>query len=125
MLRKAHIQQGIVLLEGLIALLLFMVGVLGVVALQAASVQNSIHATYRADATLLATRAISETTVGTFVEANWKADVTAALPAGSGTYTLAANVVTVKVEWQLPSETSAHKYEATGRVCPNPALTTC
>lgn len=52
-------QQGAVLLEALFAILLFSIGVLALVALQAVSVKNSIDAKYRTDASYLANQIVA------------------------------------------------------------------
>ncbi len=88
------------LLEVLIALLIFSLGVLGLVGLQASAVKQSGQAKYRADATLLANELIGQMWLSgrTFDAINlgfssagaggaqynaWKARVTAALPGAS------------------------------------------
>lgn len=53
-------QQGSTLLEPLIAILIFSVGILALVALQAVSIKNSIDAKYRADAAYLANQIIAQ-----------------------------------------------------------------
>ena len=53
-------QQGSVLLEALISILIFSIGILGLVAMQAAAIKNSIDAKYRSDASYLANQIISQ-----------------------------------------------------------------
>lgn len=53
-------QRGVTLLEVLIALLIFAVGVLGLVGLQGRAVQQSAQAKYRADASLLINELIGQ-----------------------------------------------------------------
>lgn len=53
-------QQGSVLLEALFAILLFSIGVLALVALQAASIKNSVDAKYRSDASYLANQIVAQ-----------------------------------------------------------------
>ena len=53
-------QAGIILLEGLIAILIFSMGILAIVGLQAASIRNSADAKYRADASTLANQIIGQ-----------------------------------------------------------------
>ena len=62
-------QQGVALLEALIAILIFSIGILSIVALQAVSVNLSADAKYRSDASLLANQLIGNM---------WVADRTAA-----------------------------------------------
>ncbi|HRD87872.1 MAG TPA: type IV pilus modification protein PilV [Accumulibacter sp.] len=53
-------QAGVMLLEALIAILVFSLGILSLVALQATTVQLTSDAKYRTDATLLANRLIGQ-----------------------------------------------------------------
>lgn len=51
-------QGGIILIEALIAILIFSMGILAIIGLQAQSVRNSAEAKYRADASFLANQII-------------------------------------------------------------------
>ncbi len=51
-------QQGVSLLEALISILIFAIGILAIVALQAASIRTSSDAKYRADASYLANQLV-------------------------------------------------------------------
>lgn len=53
-------QRGSALLEALIAILIFSMGVIALMGLQAASIKNSIDAKYRADASYLANQIIGQ-----------------------------------------------------------------
>lgn len=53
-------QRGSTLLEALVAILIFSIGVLGLIGLQAVSIKNSIDAKYRADAAFLANQIIGQ-----------------------------------------------------------------
>jgi type IV pilus assembly protein PilV len=125
--RGAH---GVVLIDVLIAVVVFAVGVLAVMALQATAIQQSSQAKYRADATMLANALISRmwltdrqvaTLQATFIAGNagydeWLASVAAALP-GAAENPPAVTVasvaggpgapdtarVTVQLRWRLPS----------------------
>jgi len=55
-----HEQTGVMLLEALIAILVFSLGILSLVALQATSIKLTGDAKYRTDATLLANRLIGQ-----------------------------------------------------------------
>ncbi len=57
-------QSGVMLLEALIAILIFSLGVLGIVGMQASTIKGSRDAKYRADAGLLANELIGEMWVG-------------------------------------------------------------
>ena len=58
--RRRQPQSGVMLLEVLIALLIFALGVLGLVGLQASAIKQSSQAKYRTDATLLANDLIGQ-----------------------------------------------------------------
>lgn len=60
MLTPQRNQSGVMLLEVLIALLIFALGVLGLVGLQANAIKQSGQAKYRTDATLLANELIGQ-----------------------------------------------------------------
>ena len=60
MLKHRRSQSGVLLLEVLIALLIFALGVLGLVGLQANAIKQSSQAKYRSDATLLANDLIGQ-----------------------------------------------------------------
>ena len=60
MTSRAKTQKGSALLEALFAILIFSIGVLALVALQAVSIKNSIDAKYRSDASYLANQIISQ-----------------------------------------------------------------
>ena len=55
-----HTQQGAVLLEALIAFLIFSMGLLGVIGLQATAINNTLDARYRSDAAFLANQIIAQ-----------------------------------------------------------------
>ena len=57
---KPSSQQGVVLLEALIGILIFSLGVLALVAMQAVSISNVSNARYRTEAAFLANEIISE-----------------------------------------------------------------
>lgn len=53
-------QQGSVLLEALIAFLIFSMGILGVIGLQATTINNTLDARYRTDAAFLANQILAQ-----------------------------------------------------------------
>ena len=57
---RNRLQSGSVLLEALFAILIFSVGILALVGLQAVSIKNSIDAKYRSDASYLANQIVSQ-----------------------------------------------------------------
>lgn len=137
---SAHDQQGAMLLEALIAILIFSMGILAIMGLQAASVRLSGDAKYRTDANMLANKVIAQMWVDDRTPASlkakyengasgveytqWASDVLAALPGvaenmptinvfqSPGTNTV-SSLVTVTVFWNLPGEPQANRHSAT------------
>lgn len=125
-------QRGSVVLEALISILLFSIGILAIIGLQAASIKNVAAAKYRTDASLLANQVIGQMWVSdksnAALVANfsspagadysaWVITVAQALPGVSGVPANAPTVVidannnaTVTLFWQEPNETAAHNY---------------
>jgi type IV pilus assembly protein PilV len=126
------------LLESLIAILIFSFGILGIVGLQAQSIRHVNDMQYRGEAIFLANSLISQmwtddrSTLAskyTGTGAGYTAfrDLVKRLPGAdlsvnAPTVTIAAgpsttsNVVTVTVFWQLPGEPTPHNYSTTAVV---------
>lgn len=127
-------QTGSVVLEALISILLFSIGILAIIGLQAASIKNVAAAKYRTDASLLANQVIGQMWVSNknnaALVANfsspagasylaWANTVAQGLPGVSGipanapTIAIdASNNATVTLFWQAPDEAVAHNYTA-------------
>jgi len=133
-------QAGSMLLEGLISILLFSIGILAIVGLQSASIKMAGDAQYRSDASLLANQLVGQMWTSDRTSAalqtdysspsgptylNWVNSVNISLPGVSGvtasqpvvtvvpsTVTTApTSVVTVTIYWNSPNEPAqAHKY---------------
>lgn len=142
MKQPATNQRGSMLLEALIAILIFSMGILAIVGLQAASIRLSSDAKYRTDAIMLANEIIGRMWVADRTPATlqgnfqggqgtngaeytrWAAKVFAALPGASGvnqpTITVAPVIgtdstsaqVTVTVFWNLPGEPLENRHNA-------------
>lgn len=114
--KPAKLQQGIALLESLIAILIFSMGIIAVAGLQGYMIKGAAEAKNRTDASFIAQRRISmmwanPANLADFAEAD--ADV-AELPSGTrGTVitNAATGDVTVTVKWKAPGG-SAHQYVA-------------
>lgn len=130
------------LLEVLIAILIFAIGLLGIIGLQAASIKEAAGAEYRSIAALQANDVIgrmwaSDRTAATLqanfasssgpVYLNWLTAVNASgLPgvtttpptitfttvAGGGATPVSSSLATVTIFWQAPGDTVAHSYVA-------------
>ena len=139
-------QQGVLLLEAMIAILLFSVGVLAVVGLQATAIKNVAQSKYRSDASFLADQILGQmwadrTNIASYAYnggspparvAAWVQQVKNTLPnaqtnppkitiattnyAGPPAYN--AHQITVTVSWRAADEHSAHQHTTT-------ALITC
>lgn len=118
-IRSDKLQQGSVLLEALLAVLIFSMGILALVGLQAAMVKNTSDAKYRAEASFIAQQKLGDIWVGGTDLANHEVeaeDVSAYLPAGKRTVSVSADrIVTVTVTWQVPGE-DEHTYATAARV---------
>lgn len=128
-------QNGMAIVENMIAILIFAFGILGIVGLLAASMKNSASAKYRNDASMLANQIVGQMWTAdksnTALKANfespsganfvtWKTGVTNLLPgvtANPPTVEIdASNVTTVTVRWQSPGEAAPHNYVLIARI---------
>lgn len=140
----ARTQRGIMLLEALIAILIFSVGILGLVGLQATAVRQSTDARMRSDAAQLADRLIGQMWVDNRETAalqakyntcltsscpgylGWVASVSESLPGVTLTSPLRpsvtvdnAGIVTISIFWSAPGEepgASAHRYDVEAQI---------
>lgn len=105
-------QKGAVLLEALIAVLIFSFGILAISGLQGAMMKNTADATYRSEAAYVVQQQLGlmlSNPVG--LGGNNKMLVTS-LPSGElTTHLLSDSRFQFVVTWQVPGETQ-HKYEA-------------
>lgn len=109
MLNHKHAQRGIILLEGLVAILIFSLGILAIVGLQAASMKTNADAKYRADASTLANAIIGQmwadqTNIATYAHNPGSAVCTAGVAASSNPNV--ANWLN-NVSYALPNAASA------------------
>ncbi len=116
-------QKGVVLLESLIAVLIFSLGVLALAGLQSAMIKNTDDAKYRAEAAFIAQQKLGEIWVNSQGFANLGSyavveEPVAKLPSGATTVTVDANrLVNVTVNWTLPGKNFVqHSYTANARI---------
>lgn len=104
-------EGGFLLIEVMVAILIFSIGILAVAGLQAVMIKNSTDARYRAIASYLAEQRIGEirTYVGNPTSANianfaeFQTDISGLLPAGTRTVEQPVNGrVQVTIIWQQP-----------------------
>jgi type IV pilus assembly protein PilV len=107
-------QHGVVLLEALIAILLFSMGVLALVGLQGAMIKNTSDANYRAQASFIAQQRIGmiwsdPSNAITYLETN--TDISSQLPNGKRTVTNPSpDEYVVTVTWQQPGGKPQHNF---------------
>ena len=140
----ARWQRGVILIEAMVGILIFTIGVFAVMGLQAVSVKNSLEAKNRTDAAMLANSLISRMSVdnksfatlqanynspGGAVYTQWLADVqnlmpgVAGVPANQPTVVVApvfssglnATQVVVRVFWQVPGQ-DVHNFTALSQI---------
>jgi type IV pilus assembly protein PilV len=143
-----HAQRGAFLLESLIGILIFSLGVLGIVGLQAQAIRFTNDAEYRAEAVYLANSLISQmwaddratlkinydSVVGGPKYVAFKADVVNGMPGAvfpgdpvvkvdtadlPPAVTKTSSVVQVQISWRLPGDTTVHNYVTTGVIGQN------
>lgn len=104
-------QGGVVLLESLIAILIFSLGVLGIVGLQAAMINNTSDAKYRSDASYIAQQKIGEMWADPLAlpaDLDDIVDISSKLPGGFQTVVQpVTGQFVVRVGWTAPGETPA------------------
>ncbi|HLP97178.1 MAG TPA: prepilin-type cleavage/methylation domain-containing protein [Sideroxyarcus sp.] len=118
-------QQGVVIIEALIAILIFSIGVLGIVGMQANMVKNTAESKYRADAGYIAQQQIgnlwADPTLLPAEGVTITPDISSQLPGGTLTITRGtaaantANLFTVTVTWQQPGE-ELHNFTTTASI---------
>ena len=111
-------EKGSVILESLIAILIFSMGVLAIVGLQAAAIGHTTDAKYRTDASFIASQSIGtmwgdRANLASYVVTN---AAVSSLPSGKRTVAVLGNQVTVTITWQLPGQSTAHNYVAIAQI---------
>jgi type IV pilus assembly protein PilV len=114
-------QKGVALLEALIAILIFSLGILGLIGLQANATKTASQAKYRIDASQLASQRIGTIWVDqtNLAGYNESASPVAVLPNGTRTTVVVGNQVTVTVSWQAPGDASVNTYQTVALVTSN------
>ena len=125
--RPRKSQEGVMLIEALVAILIFTIGVIAVMGMQAVSIEQVSQAKYRTDASYFANQITGTmwvdqshlanyAAVGYVGRAGWDAVVASTLPAGTGTIVVNGTLVTVTINWQQPNETVQRKYVAVANI---------
>jgi type IV pilus assembly protein PilV len=123
-------QRGATLLEALIGILIFSIGILALVGMQALAIKHMSDAKYRSDAAFFANQIIGQMWVnrgslGSYAYAgsgtppaainSWVTSIQNSLPGVTGPTTLpiinvVGTTVTITVRWQLPGGTDVHRH---------------
>ncbi len=111
-------QRGYVLVEAMIAILIFSVGVLALVGLQAEMAKNTTDSQFRAEASYIAQQRIGmmwsdPDNLTSYVENN--TDISSLLPGGTRTSAQSGVQFTVTVSWQQPGE-ERHNFSTTASI---------
>lgn len=109
------------LVEVLVAVLIFSLGILAVIGLQAVAVTNVSDAKYRADASLIANQLIGQMWVdqgnlASYGSADGKVTDLAELPNGKRKVTINGQAVTVEITWQAPTDAGTRTHTTVARI---------
>jgi type IV pilus assembly protein PilV len=114
-------QRGSTMVEVMVSVVLFSVGVIGLMRVLGTAVQDTGSLQYRSTAATLADTAIGQMWVD---RNNLPAYATAGtavpeLPNGNRVVTVAGNVVTVAISWQAPGAAQASNHQVTATIVGN------
>ena len=129
-------QQGVMLIEALVAILLFALGIVAVMGLQANMIAQTTQAKYRVDASYLANQIIGQmwvdrTNLPNYDTASgassnmtsWRTRVAATLPGitvggtNSPQITVAGQQVSITISWRLPgADTTTRQYSVVAQI---------
>jgi len=134
--KSARTQGGVMLLEALVAILIFSVGIIAVMGMQAVSITTVSQAKYRTDASYLANQIAGQMwldlrNITTYASAGgrraqWDTTVASTLPQGQGSITVVPNlpnpggVATIVVSWRMPDDPVRHNVTTIVNI--NPSL---
>ena len=140
--QRLHRQAGVMLLEALLAILIFSIGILAIVGMQATAIQDLGEAKYRSDAAFLANQLVADmwsnsnkladydypgSGAAPAILSDWMTSVNARLP-GSTTFPpiidVNGNTITVTMRWQQARD-SEKGIDAGARVYTTVAFISC
>ena len=132
--KRLDAQRGVMLIEALIGILIFSIGILALMGMQATAMRATVDAKYRSEASFAANEIIGQMWVdrgnlsnyatancgSTAVCAAWLARVQALLPNATGgnapTIDVSGQQVTVTIRWMRPGETGASNHVAVATI---------
>jgi type IV pilus assembly protein PilV len=120
-------QAGVMLLEALVAILIFSLGIIALMGMQAASIAQVSQAKYRTDASYLANQImgkiwtdqanIASYAAGGYAgRATWDTLVSKTLPNGAGAIAVVGRQVTVTITWQQPDDIVVRRYVSVANI---------
>lgn len=131
-------QAGVMLIEALIGILIFSIGILALIGMQGVAIKNTTDARYRSEAAFLATQLIGQMWVDIDNLGSYDSDVTSYTPRdtwlqtveqtlpgvdiGNATLVPAIEVnavngaVTVTIWWKVPGEQDTRRFQMVNRV---------
>ncbi len=115
-------QAGVVLIEALVGVLIFSIGILAIIGMQAFAVEQVADAKYRLDASMIANQQIGRMWVDQANLANYVTtnQSLSELPDGKLTITVVGTSdVTVTVEWTPPHSGVEHTFSQVARINPS------
>lgn len=137
-MRAQKSQAGVMLIEALVGILIFSIGILALIGMQGIAIKNTTDARYRSEASFLATEIVGRMWVDLgniskydkdygsayATRDNWVNKVAATLPgidlAGPTRVPTievgAGNEVTITIEWLQPGETTSRKLVTVNRI---------
>lgn len=111
-------QQGSVLIEAMVAVLIFSMGIIALVGLQGAMIKNTVETKYRAEASLIAQERLGIMMTDPLNAANFVENETVILQLPNGRRTTvvgARRLATITVIWRAPG-TDEHRYETSAYI---------
>jgi len=122
--RSGQRAGGFAMIEALVGILIFSMGILGLVGVQTSMTRAQTMSKFRADAASLAGELVgamwadmpnvaqydAATCAGYARCKDWTDKVAATLPAGTPTVIVASGIVTINIAWTAPNETVANRY---------------
>lgn len=123
-------QEGVMLLEALVAILIFSIGIIALMGMQAASIAQVSQAKYRTDASYLANQIIGRMWVdqpnlatyanfGSAGRVAWDGTVAQTLPSGQGVIVITGRQVSVTIRWRQPQEAVWRQYVTVANINPS------
>ena len=127
---KRNGQSGVMLIEALIGILIFSIGILALLGMQATAMRATIDAKYRSEAAFLANEIIgvmwvNRANISQYATASctsntecnaWRTRVQTILPSGAAAIAISGQQVTVTVSWQRPGESTVSNHSAVAQI---------